>query len=65
MCNSNVFGSCIIHILYTEGAEIKKNKFRRQKVTKQLKYLKRRQINLPEADFAATDGFGRTKTCGN
>ena len=29
--NSNVFGSCIIHILYTECAKIKK-KFRRQKV---------------------------------
>ena len=30
--NSNVFGSCIIHILYTECAKIKKNQFRRQKV---------------------------------
>ena len=29
--NSNLFGSCIIHILYTECAKIKK-KFRRQKV---------------------------------
>ena len=29
--NSNVFGSCIIHILYTGCAKIKK-KFRRQKV---------------------------------
>ena len=29
--NSNVFGSCIIHTLYTECAKIKK-KFRRQKV---------------------------------
>ena len=29
--NSNLFGSCIIHILYTECANIKK-KFRRQKV---------------------------------
>ena len=29
--NSNVFGSCIIHILYTVCAKIKK-KFRRQKV---------------------------------
>ena len=29
--NSNVFGSCIIHILYTGGAKIKKKKFRRQK----------------------------------
>ena len=29
--NSNVFGSCIIHILYTGGAKVKK-KFRRQKV---------------------------------
>jgi len=30
--NSNVFGSCIIHILYTGCAKIKKIKFRRQKV---------------------------------
>ena len=30
--NSNVFGSCIIHILYTGCAKIKKNKFRRRKV---------------------------------
>ena len=29
--NSNVFGSCIIHILYTGCAKVKK-KFRRQKV---------------------------------
>ena len=29
--NSNIFGSCIIHILYTACAKIKK-KFRRQKV---------------------------------
>ena len=27
-----MFGSCIIHILYTECAKIKKKKFRRQKV---------------------------------
>ena len=32
--NSNVFGSCIIHILYTGGAKIKK-KIRRQKVKEQ------------------------------
>jgi hypothetical protein len=25
--NGNLFGSCIIHILYTEGAKIKKNNF--------------------------------------
>ena len=31
--NSNVFGSSIIHILYTECAKIKKKIFRRQKVT--------------------------------
>jgi len=30
--NSNVFGSCIIHILYTGCAEIKQKYFRRQKV---------------------------------
>jgi len=30
--NSNIFGSCIIHILYTVCAKIKKKKFRRQKV---------------------------------
>jgi len=30
--NSNIFGSCIIHILYTGCAKIKKKKFRRQKV---------------------------------
>jgi len=29
--NANLFGSCIIHILYTGCAEIKKE-FRRQKV---------------------------------
>jgi len=29
--NSNIFGSCFIHILYTECAKIKKKKFRRQK----------------------------------
>ena len=29
--NSNVFGSCIIHILYTGCAKIKKKLFRRQK----------------------------------
>ena len=36
--NSNVFGSCIIHILYTECAKIKK-KFRRQKVKRRLKAI--------------------------
>ena len=30
--NSNVFGSYVIHILYTGCAKIKKKKFRRQKV---------------------------------
>ena len=30
--NANFFGSCIIHILYTGCAEIKKKKFRRQRV---------------------------------
>ena len=30
--NSNLFGSCIIHILYTECAKIKKKKFRQQRV---------------------------------
>jgi len=30
--NSNIFGSCIIHILYTECAKIKKKQFWRQKV---------------------------------
>jgi len=30
--NSNVFGSCIIHILYTVCAKIKKKYFRGQKV---------------------------------
>ena len=30
--NSNLFGFCIIHILYTVCAKIKKKKFRRQKV---------------------------------
>ena len=29
---SNVFGSCVIHILYTGCAKIKKKQFRRQKV---------------------------------
>ena len=29
--NSNVFGSCIIHILYTGCAKIKKKQFRPQK----------------------------------
>ena len=32
--NSNVFGSCFIHILYTECAKIKKKKFQRQKVNR-------------------------------
>jgi len=30
--NSNLFGSCFIHILYTKCAKIKKKKFRHQKV---------------------------------
>ena len=30
--NANLFGSCIIHILYTGCAEIKKKKFPRQRV---------------------------------
>ena len=30
--NSNLFGSCIIHILYTGCAKIKKKQFRRLKV---------------------------------
>ena len=30
--NANLFGSCIIHILYTGCAEIKKKYFRRQRV---------------------------------
>ena len=33
--NSNVFGSCIIHILYTGCAKIKKKSFLRQKVNLQ------------------------------
>ena len=32
--NSNIFGSCFIHILYTGCAKIKKKYFRRQKVNK-------------------------------
>jgi len=36
--NSNVFGSCIIHILYTGCPKIKKKKLRRQKVNKGLLY---------------------------
>ena len=35
--NANLFGSCIIHILYTECAKIKKKKFRRQRVKLQSK----------------------------
>ena len=35
--NANLFGSCIIHILYTEGAKLKKKKFRRQRVKGALK----------------------------
>ena len=31
--NSNLFGSCIIHILYTECAKIKKNNFGAKKLT--------------------------------
>ena len=30
--NATFFGSCVIHILYTECAKIKKKKFRRQRV---------------------------------
>ena len=36
--NANLFGSCIIHILYTECARIK-NKFRRQRVKIQFHIL--------------------------
>ena len=36
--NSNVFGSCIIHISYIECAKIKK-KFRRQKVKRANKFI--------------------------
>ena len=38
--NSNVFGSCIIHILYTGCAKIKKKKFRRQKVKQRFHMLR-------------------------
>ena len=34
--NANFFGSCIIHILYIECAEIKKKLFRPQRVNKKL-----------------------------
>ena len=34
--NATFFGSCIIHILYTECAKIKKKKIRRQKVNEGL-----------------------------
>ena len=37
--NSNLFGSCIIHILYTGCAKIKKKWFRRQKVKQPGWYL--------------------------
>jgi len=40
--NSNLFGSCVIHVLYTGCAKIgKKKKFRRQKITtlKTLRYV--------------------------
>ena len=32
--NANLFGSCVIHILYTECAKIKKKSFRRQRVNR-------------------------------
>jgi len=35
----NVFGFCIIHILYTECAEIKKKLFRRRKVRTEVSFL--------------------------
>ena len=34
--NANLFGSCIIHILYTGCAKIKKKQFRRQRVNDHL-----------------------------
>ena len=34
--NANLFGFCIIHILYTECAEINKKKIRRQRVNTRL-----------------------------
>ena len=34
--NSNIFGPCIIHILYTGCAKIKKKIFRRQKLNVKL-----------------------------
>ena len=39
--NANLFGSCIIHILYTGCAKIKKKKFPRQKVKMLLSSTKR------------------------
>jgi len=45
--NSYVFGSCIIHILYTGCAKIKK-KIRRQKVNQLEKWLKRWRIKATE-----------------
>jgi len=36
--NATFFGSCIIHILYTECAKIKKKKFRRQRVNTNVTY---------------------------
>ena len=46
---SNVFGSCIIHILYTVCAKIKK-KFRRQKVkslTRQVLHKGFKEMGIP------------------
>ena len=37
--NSNVFGSCIIHILYTECAKIKKNNSGAKRLIKHLDYF--------------------------
>jgi len=37
--NSNAFGSCIIHILYTGCAKIKKSNSGDKKVNQKLKYL--------------------------
>ena len=35
--NSNLFGSCIIHILYTECAEIKKNSSGAKRLTRYIR----------------------------
>ena len=53
--NANLFGSCIIHILYTGCAKIKKKYFRRQRANRLVKVRNASKILVSETEDLGFD----------